>query len=215
MSSEVIFDSIAEKYDSWYQKPIGRYADRVEWKCIRSLLPSEKGKVLDLGCGTGLYTERLKKTGFEVFSLDYSGKMLKVAEKRAEGNFIRGDAADLPFRDSSFDGIISVTSFEFFSDPEKALREMRRVVKNGGFIIIGMLSRGNLWSRSRKGKELYKRAHFYTYFEVKHLFKPDKIKACLYAPPKAKHLGFWMKTEPVLSRIFPFFGAFVAIRVRD
>ncbi len=213
MSADAIFDSIAKKYDSWYRKPIGRYADEVEWKCIKSLLPSEKGKVLDLGCGTGIYTERLKKMGFEVISLDYSGKMLKAAEKKIKGNFIRGDATSLPFRDSSFDGIIAITSFEFFSDPEKAISEMKRVVKDDGFIIVGVLSSPNPWSLSRRAKEPYKHAHFYTYFQMKRLFKPDRIKACLYAPPAAKHLRFWRKTEPILSRIFPFFGAFVIIEL--
>jgi hypothetical protein len=47
---------------------------------------------------------------------------------------------------------------------------------------------------------------------MKSLFRPEKIKACLYAPPKAKHLGMWRKLEPILSRIVPVFGAFVVVR---
>ena len=212
MSSEAVFDSIAGKYDSWYLKPIGRYADDVEWHCIKELLPDERGLVLDLGCGTGLYTERLRSMGFDVISLDYSMEMLRVAKKKIAGEFIRGDAVSLPFRDSSFDGIVAITSFEFFPDPEKAIEEMKRVTKSGGFIIVGVLSRPNLWSWSRRKKKLYRSAHFYTYFEMKRLFKPDKIKACLYAPPKAKHLGFWKVMEPVLARLCLFFGAFVAVK---
>ncbi len=211
VSSEPIFDSIAERYDSWYRKPIGRYADEVEWNCIKGLLPSKKGRILDLGCGTGLYTERLMKMGFDVVSLDYSMEMLRVAKGKMDSEFIRGDAMSLPFRDSVFDGIVAVTSFEFFPDPKGAIEEMRRVVKNGGFIVVGVLSRPNLWSWSRRKKELYSSAHFYTYFEMRELFRPEKIVACLYAHPKAKRLGFWKRMEPILSKIFPFFGAFIAI----
>ena len=209
--SQPVFDSIAEKYDSWYSKPIGRYADELEWNCIKGLMPPNKGTILDLGCGTGLYTERLKDMGYDMISLDYSMEMLKVAKSKIDGEFIRADALHLPFRDSVFDGIIAITSFEFFPDPEKAINEMRRVLKDNGFMIVGVLSRPNLWSWSRRKKELYRSAHFYTYFEMKSLFKPEKIRACLYAPPKSKHLGFWRKMEPILSRLFPFFGAFVAV----
>lgn len=212
MSPEPVFDSIAERYDSWYLRPIGRYADELEWGCIKGLLPDERGRVLDLGCGTGLYTQRLMKLGFDVISLDYSMEMLRVAGKKMHGEFIRGDALRLPFRDSSFDGLIAITSFEFFPDPKKAIKEMKRVVKAGGFIIVGVLSRPNLWSWSRRNKPLYRNAHFYTYFEMRALFNPDKIKACLYAPPNAKHLSLWRKFEPILSRIIPFFGAFVVVR---
>ncbi len=211
MSFETIFDSVASKYDSWYRTPLGRYADEVEWRCVRALLPDKKGKILDLGCGTGLYTERLIKMGFDVVSLDYSMEMLRIAKRKIEGKFIRGNAMRLPFRDSVFDGIVAVTSFEFFPDPEKAIKEMKRVVKRGGFIIVGVLARPNLWSWSRRKKELYRSAHFYTYFKMKKLFRPEKMRACLYAPPKAKHLGFWKRMEPALSKIFPFFGAFVVI----
>ena len=213
-SSEPVFDSIAERYDSWYRSPIGRYADEVEWNCVKNLLPSRKGRVLDLGCGTGLYTERLMKMGFDVLSLDYSVEMLRVAKGKMDGEFIRGDAMRLPFRDSSFDGTVAITSFEFFPEPEMAISEMKRVVRKGGFIIVGVLSRPNLWSWSRSGNELYRSAHFYTYFEMKRLFRSDKMSACLYAPPKARHLGLWRGLEPVLSRIFPFFGAFIVVSSR-
>lgn len=209
-----IFDPIAEKYDSWYRTPIGRYADEVEWGCVRALLPEKRGKVLDLGCGTGLYTERLRTMGFDTISLDYSAKMLEIAKSKMDGEFIRGDALSLPFRDSSFDGVVAITSFEFFPEPEKAIEEMKRVVKNGRFIIVGVLSRPNFWSWSRRKKELYRSAHFYTYFEMKDLFRPDEIKACLYAPPKAKHLNIWKKAEPFLSKLLPFFGAFVVLLKR-
>jgi len=100
--------------------------------------------VLDVGCGTGYTTEtvlkRLEKG--EVVGIDLTPEQLKKAKirlgsEKARLFLSRGDAEDLPFKDGSFDTIVSVGALEYFPHPKRALREMARVVKAGGRVVVG------------------------------------------------------------------------------
>ncbi len=102
----------------------------------------QKGeKVLDAGCGTGILLPFLKeatgKNG-EVVGLDFSNNMLKRAQKKfgKEFRYIQADIEDTPLEDSYFDKIVIFNSFPHFSDKENALREMGRVLKPGGGLLI-------------------------------------------------------------------------------
>ncbi|MEM1187892.1 MAG: methyltransferase domain-containing protein [Pseudomonadota bacterium] len=98
--------------------------------------------VLDVGCGTGVLTRELTQhighdgsaTGF-----DLSESMLGVARKRCpDAAFKQGNVIDLPFDDQSFDVVISSFMLMFVPDPEKALSEMRRVLRPGGRLVVSV-----------------------------------------------------------------------------
>ncbi len=76
------FDRISHRYDRWYETGTGRYVDRTEKWLIFSMLRSEGGRALDLGCGTGNYTAELHRRGFYVVGLDASERMLEMARKK-------------------------------------------------------------------------------------------------------------------------------------
>lgn len=100
--------------------------------------------VLDVGCGTGYTTEailRKLETG-EVIGIDLTPQQLSKAARKlkpgkVELSLSRGDAENLPFKDESFDAIVSVGALEYFPNPKKALEEMTRVVKPRGKVVIG------------------------------------------------------------------------------
>lgn len=102
----------------------------------------EKGsKVLDVATGTGRYAFAFARRGHGVTGVDLSEDMLAVAKKNnryANARFLIADATRLPFKDNSFDA--SCIAFSLHMMPpevrEKALREMARVTKRGGTIII-------------------------------------------------------------------------------
>jgi len=96
--------------------------------------------VLDVGCGTGFATEGLLEHTAHVHGVDQSPHQLEKAYekfgKRGPVQFSLGDAERLPFRDGSFDAVWSSGSIEYWPDPVATLRELRRVVRPGGPVLV-------------------------------------------------------------------------------
>ena len=96
--------------------------------------------VLDVGCGTGFATEGLLDHVDIVHGLDQSQHQLEKATAKFAGNqrvaLYRGDAERLPFRDDTFDVVWSSGSIEYWPDPVATLRELRRVTRPGGQVLV-------------------------------------------------------------------------------
>jgi demethylmenaquinone methyltransferase/2-methoxy-6-polyprenyl-1,4-benzoquinol methylase len=97
-------------------------------------------RVLDVGCGTGFGTEGLLEHTENVHGLDQSVHQLEKAwaklGKHDPVSFYRGDAERLPFKDDTFDVVWSSGSIEYWPDPVATLRDMRRVTKPGGQVLV-------------------------------------------------------------------------------
>lgn len=105
---------------------------------LRHLPQREDLKLLDVAIGDGVYTGWLPED-WEIVGLDVSTVQLANCRKRNSRSHLRlilGEAEVLPFRDRQFDAVLSIGGFNHFHDPEAALREMVRVVKPGGPIVI-------------------------------------------------------------------------------
>lgn len=101
-------------------------------------------KVLDLGCGPGLFSLLLDSAGMDVIGVDYSDGMIDKAvsnakDKASSAKFMRMDAQALDFENNSFDLVVSRDLFWNLERPEKAYREILRVLKPKGkaFILDG------------------------------------------------------------------------------
>ena len=106
-----------------------------------AMLDIEEGdRVLDVGCGTGFATEGLLEHTENVHGLDQSVHQLEKAwaklGKHDPVSFYRGDAERLPFADDTFDVVWSSGSIEYWPNPVATLRDMRRVVKPGGQVLV-------------------------------------------------------------------------------
>ncbi len=89
--------------------------------------------VLDLCCGQGNVTEALIKKGANVTGVDFSSAMLDHARRRVpDGNFVEADAQDMPFDGGSFGVAVSNFGLMHVPDQPKALKEVRRVLQDGG-----------------------------------------------------------------------------------
>jgi ubiquinone/menaquinone biosynthesis C-methylase UbiE len=100
-------------------------------------------RVLDVGCGTGQLAARLHREtpGMEIVGCDYSRGMLARARARDAGSiWIQGDGSRLPFRDASFDAIISTEAFHWLPDRSRALAEFRRVLRPRGRLLLALVN---------------------------------------------------------------------------
>ena len=94
-------------------------------------------RVLDIAAGTGTSSAALAKSGAEVVALDFSPGMIEEGRKQhSELTFVEGDAKQLPFPAGSFDAVTISFGLRNVNDPHKALREMRRVLKPGGRLVV-------------------------------------------------------------------------------
>lgn len=90
-------------------------------------------KVLDLCCGQGNVSAALVALGCEVVGADFSPAMIALAEARVAGaRFVEADAQDLPFEDNRFDAVISNFGICHVPDQPRALKQVRRVLRDGG-----------------------------------------------------------------------------------
>src|SRR5215471_180022 len=93
--------------------------------------------VLDVGCGSGMFAERLIDNGMVVDGLDASEPLLAIARSIApRARFRQGDMEMLPYDARTFDVVTAINSLQYAADPQQALWEMRRVAKPGGQIFI-------------------------------------------------------------------------------
>jgi SAM-dependent methyltransferase len=92
---------------------------------------------LDVGCGAGLAALMASERGARVSGFDASAVMLQIAKSRLPQSRIEeGDLETLPFADDSFDAVSGFNSFQYATNPGKALAEARRVVRKGGLVAI-------------------------------------------------------------------------------
>jgi ubiquinone/menaquinone biosynthesis C-methylase UbiE len=110
---------------------------------LRALHETSTRRVLDIGCGTGQLATRIHKglPAAAIVGCDFSAGMLERAAARADAiNWVRGDAGRLPFHDGSFDAVVSTEAFHWFPDQERALRELYRVLRPGGRLLLALVN---------------------------------------------------------------------------
>jgi ubiquinone/menaquinone biosynthesis C-methylase UbiE len=123
-----------------YEYFMGRWSRLVGQLFVDWLSVPPEQKWLDIGCGTGALSEAVlsRQNPAELIAIDQSEGFVKSAQQRL-GSSVRceiGNAMELSFPDSRFDNVISGLVLNFTSEPEKALREMKRVTAHGGTVAV-------------------------------------------------------------------------------
>jgi demethylmenaquinone methyltransferase/2-methoxy-6-polyprenyl-1,4-benzoquinol methylase len=136
-----MFDRIAPVYDAM-NRTMTAGLDR-RWRRITAEAVVRPGDlVLDACCGTGDLAIAAAKVGGRVTGLDFSERMLERAQRKApEFDWVSGDLLELPFPDSSFDAATVGFGVRNVDDLERALRELRRVLRDGGRLGILEITR--------------------------------------------------------------------------
>lgn len=139
-NQEKVWDKKLEDYKS-FKFDDETYAQNIFYKWLKKDL--KRGKALDQGCGTGFYTIMLERMGYDVTGLDISMALLSEAKKNKEKfqcsfKLIRGDIRKMPFKDETFDVLLSGGIIEHVKETEKTLNEIQRVIKKGGILVINV-----------------------------------------------------------------------------
>ena len=137
-----MFDSVASKYDR--ANDLLSFGQTHRWRIkVRDAVAPKPGQsVLDLAAGTGSSSIAFNLEGVRVVASDFSQGMLAEGRKRhPELEFVFADATNLPFAANEFDATTISFGLRNVVDVEKALREMFRVTKPGGRVVICEFSR--------------------------------------------------------------------------
>ena len=122
-----------------YEGFMGRWSRRVAPLLVEFAKIDDRGRLLDVGCGTGSLTRTLlgMTRRAEIVGIDPVATFVEYVRgqvKDARASFEVGDAQALPYPDASFDGALSCLVFQFIPDALKAAREVRRVTRPGGTV---------------------------------------------------------------------------------
>jgi len=129
-------DEYSDTYGKNAEYPARRYSYNLRLGKINSHLEDCRD-VLNIGCASCDYDVDLLKTGKRMVSLDLNRDYLIIARsKDANLALMNANALHLPFSDESFDAVIVANSFRYFINPAEPLREIRRVLRNNGKLIL-------------------------------------------------------------------------------
>ncbi len=168
------YDKVAGRYDRmhgrWLRHAGGEAQAALEAALTTRIAPGDR--VLDAGCGTGALSRSLARRFDDRLSLtmlDASRKMLDLA-RDVRGEHVLGSLLQLPFADGQFDIAFAAWSIEATDDEGAALRELMRVVRPGGHVVIAFCAREpTRWvvaNLLRKGVELRRTGRFLNAGEI-------------------------------------------------
>lgn len=172
---------------------------------LDKILSNLSGKrVLDLGCGEGRYSRVLKSRGAIVTGIDPTEPLIACAKQRdPESEYLLAAAESLPLADASFDMVLSYLSLIDIPDLESASREMIRVLKPGGEIMIvtisNLASSTPYWIKSWTGKKLYRKVERYMEHFAMNL-EWRGIRIVNYHRPLSYILGLFLNHGCVLTQ---------------
>ena len=165
--SRHVFDEHAGDYDRWFDEHEDVY--QAQLRMLRGAIPGH-GCGLEVGVGSGRFAVRL---GI-LHGIDPSRELLRMAKQRGI-EVVTGEGGHLPYRAGSFDYVLMMTVICFLEDVTAVFREVHRVLRPGGILIVGFIEEGGeiqqrYQNESTKGRFL-RFAQFRTGGDVDRFFR--------------------------------------------
>lgn len=189
----------------WWQGTIDTITDRdilymvdeIKLEYTLPLLRTLAGEIstLEVGSGSGRLSCFLASKDYQTTCLDYSRNALRVASNNYrlmenDGNFILADAESLPFKNGSFDAVLSTGLLEHFPDPQVVVSEMARILKTDGYFISDIVPR-KLFSLYRS---LYRIIHIIKIITSINFYKKAGQQEAIYeGSPSKRDIKNWLE----------------------
>jgi ubiquinone/menaquinone biosynthesis C-methylase UbiE len=200
------FDQYAQEYDQWFDNHPQLY--QAEVNAIRQLIPSQ-GQSLEVGVGSGRFATALNiSTGVEP-----SYRMAELAAQRGVA-VCQAIGERLPFANHQYDFVLLVTVICFVEDPTLFLREVFRVVKPEGCIILAFIDKdsalGQMYNANKESNPFYWKARFYSVAEVADFVQAAGFSKVAYCQTIFKNFG----DEEIIDQVIDGYGqgAFVVLK---
>lgn len=130
------YDTIADRFDAVANLYDTRRRVEIVFDALLADEDLRGRSVLDVGCGTGWFSQRAIERGAAVTACDIGPRLLSLTRERCGATPVAADACSLPFPAGTFDVVISSECIEHTLDPIAAIREIHRVTRAGGLLLI-------------------------------------------------------------------------------
>jgi len=158
-------------------------------------------KLLEIGCGDGIITQEFKQK--DIFAFDISEKRIQRAKKRAKGTFFIANAEkQLDFDDNTFDIIVAINVIEYLKNPEKMLKEARRILNTNGILILSFPNKyviGNLFYKDEVDFKRFSRGNIHKILNKLNL-KSIHTKKIGFGAPNWRIFSKFQVLEKVLPK---------------
>jgi 2-polyprenyl-3-methyl-5-hydroxy-6-metoxy-1,4-benzoquinol methylase len=155
------------------------------------------GRLLDVGCGPGLFLDEARKKGWDAAGLDLSTWARKWGKEHYGVDIATGTLEEVSFPAGSFDVVVMLDVIEHLKDPKTTLAEARRILKNGGVLCVSTPDIESFWSRLLGARWWGINKYHLFYFSQKtlgHLFEKTGFRKVRNFPyPRIFSLGYWAK----------------------
>jgi len=141
LSPTTFWDEMAPYYDEYIASTRYKFFKSEDEAKFFNQLFKGRHLVLDLGCGTGRTIRLLSGRGYKFVGIDISKKMLQIAKRSKQGNYVLADVRHLPFSDSTFNAVFSlhagpISHLKTFDEKLRAFKEVSRILKPRGLLFI-------------------------------------------------------------------------------
>ncbi|MBC7350588.1 MAG: class I SAM-dependent methyltransferase [Candidatus Aminicenantes bacterium] len=162
MAKIAAFEQYWLEYEKWFEEH--RFVFLSEIEAIKQLLPPA-GRKVEIGVGSGLFASALKIEE----GCDPSLRMRQKAQERGI-KAIDCVAENLPYENQSFDVALMITTICFVDDPKRSLKEINRILKPEGLVIVGFVDGksplGKLYQEKKDKSHFYQEARFFSSREI-------------------------------------------------
>lgn len=195
------YDELSHRYDVQRSNPYFRLIEELELDVLRQYIPPTGGRVLEMGCGTGIFLKHLQSSGFFLHGLDYTQGMLELALYKLDDpsiKLVHGDGQSLPYASNLFDIVYSFKVLAHLPHLDWALNEIRRVLRPDGIAILEFYNRHSIRYL------LHRSGYFHQWhspIEVRQQIKEAKMSVVSIYGARIATPSAYMMEIPVISHI--------------